>query len=148
MATCTLSCAGIIVNKTTKGLTTCVGGCCDWLEDVELRYDGYHSVGEAAAQRAQELALAHVEALQETSMNQWESLEFKFRFPLQNVVRTHLWVSQSVSESLVPEDVVVVLAPAGRVHHVTARRRVRRLGQVRPVIEVVKDRIHSSLSII
>ena len=97
---------------------------------MELRYDGYHSVGEAAAQRAQELALAHVEALQQTSMNQWESLEFNSNFPPE--CRIHLWVSQSVSESLVPEDVVVVLAPAGRVHHVTARRRVRRLGQVRP----------------
>ena len=51
--------------------------------------------------------------------------------------RTNLWVSQPVSESLVPEDVVVVLPPAGRVHHVTARRRVRGLGQVRPEIEVV-----------
>ena len=60
----------------------------------------------------------------------------------------YLWVSQPIPESLVSEDVVVVLPPAGRVHHVTARRRVRRLGQVRPVIEVVKDRIHSSLSII
>ena len=54
----------------------------------------------------------------------------------------YLWVSQSVSESLVSEDVVVVLPPAGRVHHVTARRRVRGLCQARPERLSVVNTLH------
>ena len=50
-------------NNPTCGLFANSRSRDDRLQYVELRYDGYHSVGEAAAQRAQELVLAHVEAL-------------------------------------------------------------------------------------